>query len=182
MNFSRLHLPTLALLALTAATTSLSAEEKKSTTSGATTAAGVPAAKSPAAAASSAAMPSTVHRTNRTPAGLRDLPGRVIIAEILTWDEKSKQMRVRNLRNEEFDLVFDAETSVQSKEPLKVGDMIRTRFAEKDGRNVPLMVRVLDQQRVEKAKEAMSNPEDQAFRGEAAPKTSSSAAAPPASK
>ena len=69
-------------------------------------------------------------------------------------------MHVKNLRQEEFDLYIGPKTEMQSKEPLAVGQMIRTRFDLDEGKYVSMFVRLMQQSDLELAKEALTDPRD----------------------
>ena len=99
-------------------------------------------ASQPATAAATASSPTYVRPNLNPPAQPstvnRFLPGRVIIGEILSYDASKKVARVRNLRGEEIDLVITEKTRVDAK--LQVGEVVRTRFDNLDGKNVPFFI------------------------------------------
>lgn len=125
-----------------------------------------PTKGSTAAPGSAAAAPSSTAATApakgkspvSSPAGR--LPGRVIIAEILAWDPATKAMKVKNLKGEEIDLVLGEKTELQGGDTLAVGQMVRARFEERDGKNIPIFVRILKSQDVDLARQALTDPND----------------------
>jgi len=108
-----------------------------------------PAPASAAPAKSAAPAPVVV-----TPTPGKRLPGRVIMGEIIAYDQKAKTLQVKNLKGEIIDLAIGPKTQLNEKETLAVGAMVRTRFDEQDGKNVPFFVRIMPQNRAEEARRA----------------------------
>lgn len=142
-----------------------------------------PATGAAAPSSAAATVPSKGKSPVSSPAGR--LPGRVIIAEILTWDPATKAMKVKNLKGEEIDLVFGEKTELQGGDTLAVGQMVRARFEERDGKNIPIFVRILKSQDVDLARQALTDPNDGVNRkaitaASPAATTAPASAAPPA--
>lgn len=81
------------------------------------------------------------------------IPGRVVIAEILSIDQDGKAMKLKALNGDLVDVSIE-DTSRMPEKPLAVGEMVRCRFDDSDGKNTVLFAQMATQAMKMRAKRA----------------------------